>query len=135
MQIKAPPPQLTILDQSPTPRGRQVVFGLTSPRGAGRLDLYLPIAHLRRISANGFELPVKPSDTLEGFYHLACFGFQCSGLEVSLEINGQDLAPAYLSDSTFGLPPTDKELADTRPPDSIQAEWGDLTVIWNRLEF
>ncbi len=131
--VSAEGPALQILSETQVGENRTVQALLRSPRGAGAIELRLPLARLASISAAGQELPVDGSEAGPN-YILSCYGLACDGLEVTLELVGLKPVQALVSDSSAGLPAGAEALLGDRPATAVPYQEGDLTVIWRRVE-
>ncbi|MGD8626735.1 MAG: hypothetical protein PVJ34_19515, partial [Anaerolineae bacterium] len=131
----APAPTLDVLADELTGSERLMTLRLRSPRGAGALELWLPRTRLQSLSVAGHSLSVEPGDLPGELYHLLCYGRSCDGLEVRLQLSGADPVAALVADDSLGLPAGGARLLQARPSTATSYQEGDLTVLWQRIEF
>jgi len=132
--LDAEGPALQVLSEGQTGENRTVQLLLRSPRGAGAIDLHVPLARLASITAAGQELPLDAGGAAGEDYTLSCYGLACDGLEVTLELVGPDPVSVLVADSSPGLPTGGERLLQDRPATVVPYQEGDLTVLWRRVD-
>jgi hypothetical protein len=130
----APPPELRVLDEQATAGERLVTVQLHSPRGADRMALFIPTAHLQQIQVQGWTLPIALDPVSDGYFQFWCYGLACDGLALELRFAGQEPVEVFVLDSSAGFPPSGEGLIQARSPEAAPLEEGDTTRMMQRLE-
>jgi hypothetical protein len=134
-------PDLQVLSDSLSCRQRSVTVRLESSRAPREFDLRIPLASLASLSVAGQTYtvtapsqPPDPTDTWSQYYHFYCFGSECNGLEVTLNLTSPNPVEMLIADRTSGLPPGAECLLELRDPLAVPIHEGDETVILKRVK-
>jgi hypothetical protein len=124
-------PELQVLEQLPTERGRKLRLRLRSPRGAMRAAVvFPPDAKVSGLTMNGLELPPlepRARKTFKGWRPAACVTLPPQGVELSVELEGSAPLDVLVYDQSPGVPYADFTQRP-RGSDFIQSQDGDVTV-------
>jgi hypothetical protein len=114
---------------------------MESSRAPREFDLRIPLTSLVSLTVAGQTYtvttpsqPTDPADIWNQYYHFYCFGSECSGLEVTLELITNDPVEVLVADRTGGLPIDAERLLLLRAPLAVPIHEGDETVILRRVK-
>ncbi|HMM34276.1 MAG TPA: hypothetical protein PKA62_06015, partial [Thermoanaerobaculia bacterium] len=130
-------PAAELVSSTPGPEGRRRLrLRLTSPRGAGRLELLVPDASgVEEIRVEGRPLPaphLRREPATGRPIRLSLRAAPPEGIVVELTLPA---APreAFVLDETPGLPPSAATLGRSRPATVAPANGGDATILVRKL--
>ena len=130
-----PPPEVRLLGSDDAAGERVLQVELRSPRGAGRLALYIPHAYgLSRITIPGTAHALEPDDARDGYHSFSCIGAVCDGLQLALHLQHSGPATLLVVDATEGLPPGGEALVQARPATAAPSHDGDITLIARQVQ-
>jgi hypothetical protein len=124
-------PQLEVVEQLTTERGRKLRLRLRSPRGATEAGVYFPPdAKVSGLSMNGQALPElspRARKAYKGWRPATCSTVPPHGVELELELEGPGPLEVFVYDESPGVPGADFARRSEKS-DFIQHQDGDVTT-------
>jgi hypothetical protein len=130
----APAPDLEVISDDLVSGERIVTAQLRSIRGADSINLHVPVDSLASIVLAGYDFLISPDGSSNGYYTLQCHGAACDGLVLELHLIGETPMKVLITDTTYGLPPSEETLIQSRPITAVPAHQGDQMIIMSRVE-
>lgn len=133
--LPAPPPELTVVQQTVTPDGkRQLRLRLTSPRGARSATVYIP----NEAKPESATFQGHPVDLTKGRFATHTL-FQVltlppQGTELDLVLGTSAPQEWYVMDQSSGLPPGGEALLKARPATAVAFQDGDSTLVSRKVK-
>ena len=134
-------PNLVVLSETRSGDQRVVTVRLESDRSPREFDLRIPFSSLASLTVAGQTYtvttpaqPPDPSDIWSQYYHFYCYGSECNGLEVTLNLTTSEPVEVLIADHTGGLPSDAEPLLQLRAPLAVPIHAGDETVILRRVK-
>lgn len=127
-------PELDVVADRQEGGQRTVTVRLRSPRQAAFLELYLPSQALEAVTLDGQDQPIQRDREHNNLFWFQCQGQECDGLELTLRFNAAGPQPVFLIDDSFGLPPFGTGFQSLRPATAAPADYGDLTILYKRID-
>ena len=136
--LAVPAPQLEILEEVPKSSSRQIQAILRTPRQADQGALvFTDSSRVVSLSLDGWELDLQDEALVrvfEGELRVVVLAtFPDEGIEMDLEIRGDQPVELTIVDSTFGLPPAGEVLLHARPADVVPIDRGDRTIVFTKV--
>lgn len=130
-----PGPEVRLLRSDEAAGERVLHLELRSPRGAGRLALYIPeTTGLSRITIPESGHILEADDARDGYHSFNCIGAACDGLRLALHLRERGPATLLVVDATQGLPPGGEALIQARPQTAVPSHGGDVTLIARQVQ-
>lgn len=138
--LRSPPPQIEILEEIPAAGSRRIRAVLRSPRHADQGALvFHQSSRISSLTLDGWELDLQTEQLarlFEGDLRVVGLAtFPDEGIEMRLEIRGNEPLELTIVDSTFGLPPAGEVLLRARPAYVVPIDRGDRTIVFKRVDF
>lgn len=86
---------------------------------------------LQRIIVAGKEIDMYATGRSKGFF---CFGKRCDGLEVELGFVTDANNTFFLVDAMYGLPEFGDDLLAARPQTAVPHQYGDMSLIYTKVQ-
>jgi hypothetical protein len=132
--LRAPAPELTVVEDSASGGRRHLRLHLVSRRGATSASVLIPAAaDLQSMKYDGFEAPTRPVP-LFGWYRQTIHGLPPQGMELDVTLGATGPLEWYITDRTPGLPPTGEALRKARPATAVAVQDGDQTVVSRKVK-
>jgi hypothetical protein len=134
--LDGPAPQAEVLESSR--RGDRLHWRarLTSPRGAGEIQLAVPpTAALRSLTVEGEAMPPAVPKLARWFGGWAVHRFLVGPRGVEVDLTAESAGPLemVLADWSPDLPPAAARVVAARPPSAVTQQEGDGTLVTRRL--
>lgn len=128
------PPQLELLDSTPTGDGREVSLRIAAQNDAWNLSFILPVtAKLQRINVGGVDIEFTPENTGEKFVPIDFYGTQNQDVMLRLVLGSKESVQGYLAAYSTTLP--NDGVKNARPVEATPVHSGDLSAVWRRVSF
>ncbi len=137
--IAEPPPQLEVLEQRDLPAGRRLRVRLVSPREAARAAVvFQQPERIESLHVEGWRFDLATEEIRswypDGHRVIRFATVPPEGIELSLELRGDEPFEVHTVDYSFGLPPPGEVLRTARPSNTVPIGQGDLTVVHARSD-
>jgi MFS family permease len=134
-RLNAAAPELTVLEDSTAGGKRHLRLRLTSPRGAPVGTVYVPAgAKLASIEIDGQPVPLADPGLLSGGWQLYTnLTLPAQGSELDVVLGTAQPLDWYVSDRTYGLPPTGQALLTARAKSAVPIQDGDVTLVSRKV--
>jgi hypothetical protein len=126
----APYPRLDVSSSVSSAQGRTVHCHLSSPRGALRLHLHLS----ERVSLESVSWRDRTLEGVKGVNPQLFFAVDSEGLDVTLQVRGNEPAEVWLLDQDWSMPPDYPAVAAARPAEFVPRSDGDVSILGSRFE-
>ena len=127
----SPAPVLEIVERVETDFGRTLRATFASRRGADVVEIRVPMeARLRAARFQGRDASVRPGAA----QRLVVRGLPPGGLNVELDLEGDEPATIVVADRVRALPPTAERYLQARPPNAVPVQEGDVSIVYAALE-
>jgi hypothetical protein len=95
------------------------------PQEAGVLSL--------RLSRENEERTLAAPPVEDGYYRFLCIAPACDDATLEITLDGDEPFPAFISQTTFGLPESDQDLIAARPVTAAPRHVGDTAIQVERI--
>ncbi|HEX7186413.1 MAG TPA: M20/M25/M40 family metallo-hydrolase [Thermoanaerobaculia bacterium] len=129
-------PELTVLEDTPANGKRRLRLRLTSPRGAPNGILYIPeAARLESLRIDGHPVAGEGGklEPAPGWYRVSYLTLPPQGVELEMVLAEAAPQDWYVTDSSYGLPPSGEALAKARGPEAAPMQDGDTVLVSRKV--
>lgn len=134
--LPLPPPELTVLLDTPHAEQRHLRLRLASRRGAPTAGLIFPMAAIATVAVGGRDVtlpPVRPGDNPWQRVEMSALPAQGIEIDLVLASGAGKTWEGTVYDRTPGLPPTGARLLAARPETAAPVQDGDATLVTRKV--
>jgi hypothetical protein len=137
--LGAPAPEVTVVpgpgeEAGDAGRRRHVRLRIISPRGAPAATLVIPESAGLQSVRVGEAAPQGTPRAQLGWYRVGLLALPPEGMEVDLVLSAAGPVDAYVTDRSYGLPPSGDALKKARPASAVPIQDGDVTVVSRKIK-